>query len=150
LDDDRCKSASGWGEGCHPIRVDHESARRKRKRSGTCATDRLKQSDVHLDPSEWNERIASSADFNVTRILIIQIHRLNVAQQRQYDFKQGQVNLPYLVIITLPTNRQGQPIWTLGRQPPWGVRAGDGATVRIVASQAAPLTLLLPFLRGAV
>jgi hypothetical protein len=60
----------------------------------------------------------------------------------------GQLNIPYLVSITLHRNRQGQPIWTFGRQPPWGVRAGDGATVRIVASQAAPLTLLLPFLRG--
>ena len=74
-----------------------------------------------------------------------------VAQSMLQSFNSsGQVNLPYLVIITLQTNRQGQPIWTLGRQPPWGVRAGDGATVRIVASQAAPLTLLLPFLRGAL
>ena len=62
----------------------------------------------------------------------------------------GQLNLPYLVIIELVRNRQGQPIWTFGRQPPWGVRAGDGATVKIVASQAAPLSLLLPFLRGAL
>jgi multidrug resistance efflux pump len=72
-----------------------------------------------------------------------------VAQSMLQSFSAaGQLNIPYLVSITLHRNRQGQPIWTFGRQPPWGVRAGDGATVRIVASQAAPLTLLLPFLRG--
>ena len=74
-----------------------------------------------------------------------------VAQSMLQSFNAaGQLNLPYLVIIELVRNRQGQPIWTFGRQPPWGVRAGDGATVRIVASQAAPLSLLLPFLRGAL
>lgn len=75
----------------------------------------------------------------------------DVAQSMLQSFSSaGQIDLPYLVIIELQSNPQGQPIWTFGRQPPWGVRAGDGATVKIVAAQAAPLTLLLPFLRGSL
>ncbi len=59
----------------------------------------------------------------------------------------GQVNFPYLVDVAIE-EIGSQPVWTLGRQPPWGVRPGSAATARIISDQARPISLLLPFLRG--
>lgn len=59
----------------------------------------------------------------------------------------GQVNLPYLVDVAVEESGS-QPIWTLGRQPPWGVRPGSVATARVISDQVRPISLLLPFLRG--
>jgi multidrug resistance efflux pump len=59
----------------------------------------------------------------------------------------GQVNFPYLVDVAVEEIGT-QPVWTLGRQPPWGVRPGSAATARIISDQARPISLLLPFLRG--
>jgi len=59
----------------------------------------------------------------------------------------GQVNLPYLVAVAIE-EKDNQPIWTLGKQPPWGVRPGSVATARIVSDQVRPISLLLPFVRG--
>ncbi|QBE69002.1 hypothetical protein SynWH8101_1418 [Synechococcus sp. WH 8101] len=60
--------------------------------------------------------------------------------------KEGQVNLPYLVNVLIEEKNQ-QPIWTLGRQPPWGLRPGSQASARIISEQVRPISLLIPFLR---
>lgn len=72
----------------------------------------------------------------------------DIVQSLQQSFNQGgQVNLPYLVSVLIEEKNQ-QPVWTLGRQPPWGVRAGSQATARIISEQVRPISLVLPFLRG--
>jgi multidrug resistance efflux pump len=60
----------------------------------------------------------------------------------------GQVNLPYLVDVAVEQDKNGQPVWTLGNQPPWGMRPGTPATARIVSDKTQPISLILPFLRG--
>ena len=59
----------------------------------------------------------------------------------------GQVNLPYLVDVSVE-EKGAQPVWTLGRQPPCGVRPGSAATARVISDQVRPISLLLPFIRG--
>lgn len=72
----------------------------------------------------------------------------DIVQSLQQSFSQGrQVNLPYLVKVQLEEKNQ-QPVWTLGRQPPWGVRSGSQATARIISEQVRPISLLIPFFRG--
>lgn len=61
--------------------------------------------------------------------------------------QQPGVDLPYLVLVKIQQNRQGQPIWTLGRQPPWGFRPGGVANARIITSRIRPIQLLIPSLR---
>ena len=56
-------------------------------------------------------------------------------------------NLPYLVDIQLEEINH-QPVWTLGKQPPWGVSPGRGLTARVITQEVAPISLLIPFLRG--
>lgn len=71
----------------------------------------------------------------------------DIVQSLQQSFSQGgQVNLPYLVNVLIDEKDQ-QPIWTLGRQPPWGVRPGSQASARIISEQVRPISLLIPFLR---
>ena len=60
----------------------------------------------------------------------------------------GVVNLPFLVDVELEQDSKGQPIWTLGKQPPWGMPPGSTATARIVSEKVRPISLILPFLRG--
>jgi len=72
----------------------------------------------------------------------------SIVQSLQQNFDQGgQVNLPYLVSVLIEEKDQ-QPVWTLGRQPPWGVRPGSSATARIISEQVRPISLLIPFMRG--
>ena len=56
-------------------------------------------------------------------------------------------NLPYLVDIQLEEDNH-HPVWTLGKQPPWGVSPGRGLTARVITQEVAPISLLIPFLRG--
>ena len=71
----------------------------------------------------------------------------DIVQSLQQSFSDGgEVNLPYLVKAVINEKNQ-QPIWTLGRQPPWGVKPGSQATARIISEQVRPISLLIPFLR---
>ena len=71
-----------------------------------------------------------------------------VVQSLMQSFSSGgQVNLPYLVDVSVE-EKGSQPVWTLGRQPPWGVRPGSVATARVISDQVRPISLLLPFIRG--
>ena len=60
----------------------------------------------------------------------------------------GEVNLPFLVDVEVEQDKNGQPVWTLGKQPPWGTRAGSMLTAKIVSDTVRPISLILPFLRG--
>ena len=60
----------------------------------------------------------------------------------------GAVNLPFMVAVEVEQDSKGQPIWTLGKQPPWGLTPGSTATARIVSDEVRPISLILPFLRG--
>lgn len=60
----------------------------------------------------------------------------------------GAVDLPFLVDVEVAQDSKGQPIWTLGQQPPWGMPPGSTATARIVSDKVRPISLILPFLRG--
>lgn len=60
----------------------------------------------------------------------------------------GQVNLPFLIDVEVQQDSKGQPIWTLGKQPPWGTPPGSIATARIVSGNVRPISLILPFLRS--
>lgn len=64
------------------------------------------------------------------------------------SFNTGQVNLPFMVDVEVDQDKNGQPIWTLGKQPPWGTRPGSTTTVKIVSNKVRPISLILPFLRG--
>lgn len=65
------------------------------------------------------------------------------------SFNDGaQVDLPFLVDVEVEQDENGQPVWTLGKQPPWGMRAGSIATAKIVSDTVRPISLILPFLRG--
>lgn len=71
----------------------------------------------------------------------------DIVQSLLQSFSEGgRVNLPYLVKVLIEEKNQ-QPIWTLGRQPPWGVRPGSQASARIISEQVRPISLLIPFLR---
>ena len=61
--------------------------------------------------------------------------------------QQPGVDLPYLILVKIQQDRQGQPVWTLGRQPPWGFRPGGVANARIITNQIRPIQLLIPLLR---
>lgn len=61
--------------------------------------------------------------------------------------QQPGVDLPYIVLVTIQQNSKGQPVWTLGRQPPWGFRPGGVANARIITSTIRPIQLLIPSLR---
>jgi len=61
--------------------------------------------------------------------------------------QQPGIDLPYLVLVKIQENRQGEPIWTLGRQPPWGFKPGGVANARIITSRIRPIELLIPSLR---
>ena len=70
-----------------------------------------------------------------------------IVQALQQSFSQGnQVNLPYLVVVQLEEKNK-LPVWTMGRQPPWGLQPGSQTTARIISEQVRPISLLLPFLR---
>jgi len=60
----------------------------------------------------------------------------------------GELNLPFLVAVEVEQDKNGQPVWTLGKEPPWGTRAGSTATAKIVSDSVRPISLVLPFLRG--
>jgi HlyD family secretion protein len=60
----------------------------------------------------------------------------------------GQVDLPFLVDVEMEQGLNGLPVWTLGKQPPWGMRPGSTSTARIVSDKVRPISLILPFLRG--
>ena len=60
----------------------------------------------------------------------------------------GAVNVPFLIDVEVEQDSKGQPIWTLGKQPPWGMPPGSMATARIVSDKVRPISLILPFLRG--
>ncbi len=59
----------------------------------------------------------------------------------------GKVDLPYLVDVDI-IEKDNQPVWTLGKQPPWGVSVGSVTSAKIISSQIRPISLLLPFLRN--
>jgi HlyD family secretion protein len=61
--------------------------------------------------------------------------------------QQAGIELPYLVLVSIQQNKAGLPIWTLGKQPPWGFRAGGVASARIITSRIRPIQLLIPSLR---
>lgn len=61
--------------------------------------------------------------------------------------QQPGVDLPYLVLVKIQQDRQGRPVWTLGRQPPWGFKPGGVANARIITSRIRPIQLLIPSLR---
>ena len=61
--------------------------------------------------------------------------------------QQSTVDLPFIVLVEIEQDSQGRPVWTLGRQPPWGFRPGGVATVRIIDSTIRPIELLIPSLR---
>lgn len=60
----------------------------------------------------------------------------------------GQVDLPFLVNVVVEQDQTGLPVWTLDKQPPWGMRPGSTTTARIVSDKVRPISLVLPFLRG--
>jgi HlyD family secretion protein len=60
----------------------------------------------------------------------------------------GQVDLPFLVDVEVEQGPNGLPVWTLGKQPPWGMRPGSTSTARIISDKVRPISLILPFLRG--
>ena len=60
----------------------------------------------------------------------------------------GQVDLPFLVDVEVEQGANGLPVWTLGKQPPWGMRPGSTSTARIISDKVRPISLILPFLRG--
>ena len=93
--------------------------------------------------------VTSKADAPATGAELLKAFGSNeIVQSLQQDFNQGgQVNLPYLVSVLIEQKDQ-QPVWTLGRQPPWGVRPGSLATARIISDQVRPISLLIPFMRG--
>lgn len=61
--------------------------------------------------------------------------------------QQGGVELPYLVLVRIEQTKTGLPVWTLGKQPPWGFRAGGVASARIITSRIHPIQLLIPGIR---
>ncbi len=63
--------------------------------------------------------------------------------------RQGRADLPYLVDIIID-QKNNEPIWTLGKQPPWGVSLGSEASVRIVSDETSPISLVIPFIRGGI
>lgn len=63
--------------------------------------------------------------------------------------RQGRADLPYLVDIIIDEKNK-VPIWTLGKQPPWGVSLGSEASVRIISDEASPISLVIPFMRGGI
>ena len=93
--------------------------------------------------------VISKADAPATSAELLRAFGSNeVVQSLMQSFGSGgQVNLPYLVDVSVEEN-DSQPVWTLGRQPPWGVRPGSIATARIISDQVRPISLLLPFFRG--
>jgi len=93
--------------------------------------------------------VTSKADAPATSAELLKAFGSNsIVQSLQQNFdKGGRVNLPYLVSVLIEEKDQ-QPVWTLGRQPPWGVSPGSAATARIISEQVRPINLLIPFLRG--
>jgi HlyD family secretion protein len=70
------------------------------------------------------------------------------AQSFSNSFGQQQgVDLPYMILVNIEQDKAGLPVWTLGRQPPWGFRAGGVANARIITSNIRPIQLLIPSLR---
>lgn len=61
--------------------------------------------------------------------------------------QQGGIELPYLVLVKIEQTKSGLPVWTLGKQPPWGFRPGGVASARIITSRIHPIQLLIPGLR---
>ena len=61
--------------------------------------------------------------------------------------QQAGIELPYLAVVSIQQNKAGLPVWTLGKQPPWGFRAGGVTSARIITSQIRPIQLLVPSLR---
>lgn len=61
--------------------------------------------------------------------------------------QQSGVDLPYFVLVEIEQDSKGLPVWTLGRQPPWGFRPGGVANVRIITNTVRPIQLLIPTLR---
>ena len=61
--------------------------------------------------------------------------------------QQSGVDLPYMVLVRVDQDAKGLPVWTLGRQPPWGFRPGGVATARIITQTVRPIQLLIPSLR---
>ena len=61
--------------------------------------------------------------------------------------QQAGIELPYLAVVSLQQDKAGLPVWTLGKQPPWGFRAGGVTSARIITSQIRPIQLLIPSLR---
>lgn len=61
--------------------------------------------------------------------------------------QQGGIDLPYMIIVTIEQDKDGLPVWTLGRQPPWGYKPGGVASARITTSTIRPIQLLIPALR---
>ena len=68
-------------------------------------------------------------------------------QSLMESFNTGQVNLPFLVDVEVEQDRNGLPVWTLGKQPPWGLKAGSLTSARIISDRVRPISLILPFLR---
>lgn len=61
--------------------------------------------------------------------------------------QQPGIDLPFLILVKIQQDRQGQPVWTLGRQPPWGFKPGGVANARIITNRIRPIQLLIPSLR---
>ncbi len=95
-----------------------------------------------------NGRVVAKADAPATGAELLRAFgSREITQTLQQSFnREGRVNLPYLVIVQIEEKDQ-QPVWTLGRQPPWGVRAGSQTSARIISEQVRPISLLIPFLR---
>jgi len=61
--------------------------------------------------------------------------------------QQPGVDLPYIALVNIELDKRGFPVWTLGRQPPWGFRAGGVTSARIITGNIRPIQLLIPTLR---
>jgi HlyD family secretion protein len=61
--------------------------------------------------------------------------------------QQPGVDLPYIVLVEIKQDSKGLPVWSLGRQPPWGFRPGGVANARIITETVRPIQLLIPTLR---
>ena len=97
---------------------------------------KAKVTDLAESPATQDELLKAFGSIDLAQILL------------QGFEQQGSQNIPYLVRVTIETTSAGQPAWTLGKQPPWGLRPGSSTSARIIAEEVSPISLVLPFLRG--
>ena len=126
---------------------------------GSSDVKRIKKGDsVLISPSESpairfgyvEGSITAIAESGATEEELIKLFgSTETAQSLLQNFSQGgATNLPILVDTEIKFTKSGNPQWTLGKQPPWGLSAGGSATARIVAQKVRPISLIFPFLGG--